>query len=68
MVRIVLFLVLIALAAAGSAWMAEQTGDVTVTWSGYRIETTLGVFAIALGVDLAAAIGWLRQQYHRRNR
>jgi len=28
----------------------------------------VGVFAIALGVDLAAAIGWLRQQYHRRNR
>ena len=28
----------------------------------------LGVLAIALSVDLAAAVGWLRQQYHRRNR
>src|SRR6516165_3396444 len=56
MVRIVLFLVLIALAAAGSAWMAEQTGDVTVTWSGYRIETTLGVFAIALGVAIVVTM------------
>ena len=28
----------------------------------------LGVLMIALGVDFAAAIGWLRQQYHRRNR
>ena len=28
----------------------------------------LGVIAIALAVDLAASVGWLRQQYHRRNR
>ena len=59
MVRIVLFLVLIALAAAGAAWMADQTGDVTVTWSGYRIETTLGVFVLALGVAIVVAVlGW----------
>jgi HemY protein len=59
MVRIVLFLVLIALAAAGAAWMADQTGDVTVTWSGYRIETTLGVFALALGLAIVVAmLGW----------
>jgi hypothetical protein len=28
----------------------------------------IGLLAIALGVDLAAAVGWLRQQYHRRIR
>jgi HemY protein len=59
MVRMVLFLVLIALAAAGAAWMADQSGDVTVTWSGYRIETTIGVFALALGVAIVVAmLGW----------
>lgn len=56
MVRLVLFLLLIALAAVGAAWMADQTGDVTVTWSGYRIETTIGVFALALGVAIVVAM------------
>jgi HemY protein len=56
MVRIVLFLVLIALAAAGAAWMADRTGDVTVTWSGYRLETTVGVFALALGIAIVVAM------------
>ena len=36
MIRIILFLVLIALAAAGAAWVAEQTGDVVLSWGGWR--------------------------------
>ena len=56
MVRIVLFLVGIALAAAGAAWVADQTGEVTLTWGGYRIATTLPVFAMALGVIIVVAV------------
>src|SRR3954463_8881815 len=56
MVRIILFLVLIALAAAGAAWVAEQSGDVALTWSGWRIQTTLPVFALAIGIAVVAAI------------
>ena len=37
MYRIILFLVLIALAAAGAAWIADQTGDVTLAWGGWRM-------------------------------
>ena len=48
--RIILFLVLIALAAAGAAWIAEQSGDVVLSWSGWRIHTTLPVFVLALGI------------------
>ena len=59
MIRIVLFLLLIALAAAGAAWVADQTGDITLSWSGYRVATTLPVFALALGlVIVAAMLGW----------
>lgn len=59
MFRIILFLVLIALAAAGAAWVADQSGDVALSWSGYRIQTTLPVFALALGaVAVAAVILW----------
>ena len=56
MVRIILFLVLIALAAAGAAWVADQTGDVTLSWGGWRVATSLPVFALALGVIIVAAV------------
>jgi HemY protein len=56
MYRIILFLLLTALAAAGAAWVAEQTGDVALSWSGWRVHTTLPVFALALGVAVVAAM------------
>lgn len=56
MYRIILFLVLIALAAAGAAWVADQTGDVALTWGGWRVETSLPVFALALGTAIVAAM------------
>jgi HemY protein len=56
MVRIILFLVLIALAAVGAAWVADQTGDVTLSWGGLRIATSLPVFALALGVAIVASV------------
>jgi HemY protein len=54
--RIILFLVLIALAALGAAWIADQSGDVVLSWGGWRIETSLPVFALALGVIIVAAM------------
>src|ERR1700726_302812 len=56
MYRIILFLGLIALAAAGAAWVADQTGDVALSWDGWRIHTTLPVFALALGLAIVAAM------------
>src|SRR5450755_1525512 len=56
MIRIILFLVLIALAAAGAAWMADQTGDVVLSSGGWRIETSLPVFALELGITIVAAM------------
>ena len=56
MVRIILFLVLIALAAVGATWVAEQPGDVALSWGGTRIVTTLPVFALVLGIVVVAAI------------
>ena len=59
MIRIILFLLLIALAAAGAAWVADQTGDITLSWGGWRVATTLPIFALALGaVIVAAMLAW----------
>jgi HemY protein len=56
MYRIILFLLLIALGAAGAAWVADQTGEVMLSWDGLRIHTTLPVFVLALGVAIVAAV------------
>ena len=59
MLRIILFLILIAAAAEGAAWIAGQAGDVTLTWGGWRIATTIPVFALGLGfVAVVAVILW----------
>lgn len=59
MLRIISFLVLIALAAAGATWVAEQSGDVVLSWGHWRAATSLPVFALLLGlVILAALLVW----------
>ncbi len=56
MVRIILFLLFIALVAAGAAWVADQAGDVVLTGDGWRIHRTLPEFALMFGVALVAAM------------
>jgi HemY protein len=56
MFRIVLFLLLIVLMAAGAAWVAQQPGDVVVTWGSVRMTTSLSVFALAVGIVVVAAM------------
>src|SRR5438552_7995439 len=56
MIRIILFLALIAAAAAGAAWVADQTGEVVLSWGGWRAETTLPVFVLVLGIVVVMAV------------
>ncbi|MBR0812002.1 hypothetical protein JQ544_10740 [Bradyrhizobium diazoefficiens] len=56
MLRIVLFLVLIALAAAGAAWVADQPGEVVMTWGGWRASPTIPVFVLLLGIFAVAIV------------
>jgi HemY protein len=56
MIRIIVFLVLIALAAAGAAWIADQNGDVALSWGSWHADPSLPVFALALGVTIVVAI------------
>ena len=56
MIRVVLFLVAVALAAAGFAWFADRPGDVAIVWMGYRVETSVMVALIAVLVLVIVAI------------
>ncbi len=50
MIRVVVFFVALAIAALGFAWVADRPGDVSVTWLGYHIQTSVTVAALALAV------------------
>ena len=58
MVRVIAYLLLVAVVAVGAAWLADRPGDVAITWQGWRIETSVmvaaaaGVLAILLAVLL----------------
>jgi HemY protein len=56
MVRIILFLVLIALAAAGAAWVADQPGEVVMSWGSWGARPSLPVFVMLLGIVIVAAL------------
>jgi HemY protein len=76
MYRIILFLVLIALAGLGAAWVADQPGDVLISWSGGHAHPSLPVFVLLVGIVVAAAIlvwtillmFWRLPERIRRNR
>ena len=56
MVRVLLFLIVVGLVALGFAWLADRPGDVTITWLGWRIETSLLVLTAALAVLTAGLL------------
>jgi HemY protein len=56
MYRIILFLVLIALAGWGASWVADQPGEVLISWSGGKAHPSLPTFVLLLGIAIVAAI------------
>jgi HemY protein len=56
MIRIILFLFLVGVVALGAAVIADQTGDVTLSWSVWRIDTSLPVLVLALVLIVFAAM------------
>ncbi len=55
MIRILLFVALVAIGATAATWLADRPGDVLITWQGYRIETSVAVAAVSV-VAIAAAL------------
>ncbi|HLH51159.1 MAG TPA: heme biosynthesis HemY N-terminal domain-containing protein [Roseiarcus sp.] len=63
MVRLVIFLGLLCLAALGLAWLADHPGQVELTWGGYHIQASAMValgFVVALAIVIAILWGIIR--------
>jgi HemY protein len=56
MLRLIAFLIAIALIAAGLAWLADRPGDLAITWQGYQIETSVFRAIVLLVAVVAFAL------------
>jgi HemY protein len=56
MIRVILFLALVALAAFCIAWIVDRPGEVAITWLGLRIETSITVAAIVIAAAVVIAV------------
>lgn len=56
MIRIVLFLVTIAILTLGAVWVADRPGEIVMTWQGWRISTSIAVAAVVLMIVVVLAI------------
>jgi HemY protein len=59
MIRIILFLLLIAVVGGGAAWLADQPGDLVLAWGGLRLTSKQPLFLLALvlvGAMLAGVV------------
>src|SRR5215472_12815582 len=59
MIRVLVYLVIVAVLAFGAVWFAERPGDVAITWQGRRIDTSVMVLVAAVAaVAAASVIAW----------
>ena len=56
MLRLVAYLLLIALVATGLGWLADRPGNLHIVWQGYDIETTVFRATVFLAAAVAGAI------------
>ena len=59
MIRVVVYLVIVGLLAAGAAWLADRPGEVVITWQNRRIETSVMVLMIgAAAIAVLTTLVW----------
>ena len=56
MIRLILFLVLVALMATGLAWLADRPGELVVNWQGWELRTSVFLSVVMLGIGLGLAV------------
>ena len=59
MIRVIIYLIVLAALAYGAVWLAERPGEVAITWQGERIDTSVMVAAAAVvAVAVTAVLVW----------
>ena len=59
MIRVILYLILMGLLAFAAVWFADRPGDVSITWQGWRLETSVLMLVVAMAsVAVVAVMLW----------
>lgn len=53
MLRVLAYIIVVALIVAAAVWLAERPGDVTLVWQGWRVDTSVPILLLAIGVVIA---------------
>jgi HemY protein len=56
MIRLALFVVVLALLVSGAVWLANDPGAVTLIWRGWRLDTSVGLLLVMIGVAVIAVL------------
>jgi HemY protein len=56
MIRVIIYLLIVAVLAFGAVWFAERPGEVAITWQGQRIETSVMVLIAAVAAVAVATV------------
>lgn len=56
MIRVVFFLIFVAIVALGAGWIADRPGGVEIVWLNYRISTSVAVLAAAIVLLMAVVM------------
>lgn len=57
MIRVLIFLLLLAAAALGISWLVNHPGDISLNWQGYNVQTSVAVAAgLTAGIALILAL------------
>ncbi|MDX2223108.1 MAG: heme biosynthesis HemY N-terminal domain-containing protein [Rhodospirillaceae bacterium] len=56
MIRLVVYVALVAAAVAGAVWFANDPGLVTIAWRGWRLDTSVGILLLLAAALVVAAL------------
>ncbi len=56
MIRVVIYLLIVAAFAFGAVWLADRPGEVAITWQGRRIDTSVMVLVMAVAAVAAFSV------------
>jgi HemY protein len=56
MIRVIIYLLIVAVLAFGAVWFAERPGEVAITWQGQRIDTSVMVLIAAVAAVAVATV------------
>lgn len=60
MLRVLAYLIVVALIVAGAVWLAERPGDVVLVWQGWRVDTSVPILLLAILTVVVVLWGLLR--------